>query len=329
MAPSGGAGVMGPPDFSGGSGGGNLNDIMGTIMHLRNQSKNQDMNRAKDMAMFQNDMSRRNQMLDQKEQDRRVQTSGSTTGYMNTAVRWPDEEGKDARRMTDYQAALIGQSKDKNAITAQNYAMRDQNQDADRSIRQQRADVYSNVHDLTDAERLDLTNRARAGDIQARGLLALDLEKQRQSGRETIQDMRNTSASDLQSTQGNQRLAQIAAQVAGNKEVAGINHAPQAPNATQQRTDYWNKAQGVANDPALGQFITVGPNGQFTIQPPADGFFGASGPNPDQQRQINERIYGSPTGLPSTTTTPPPGYQPPPLAGVPGSKYSGKVTVTK
>ena len=329
MAPSGG-GVMGPPDFSGG-GGGSTNDILGTIMDLRNKAKMQDDNRQRGMLTFQNDMQRRNQAMDQKEADRRAMFTP------NTAVRWPDEE-RNSNRLTDYQSGQLQNAAQRNQIQAQNYRMRDQNSDADREIRQQRADTYSNMHDLSDAERLDLTNKARAGDMQAKALLDQALENLRQTGRMAIANVNNEAAMSRLNVGGTQNLSEIAARVAGDRDVANIRaNQPYTPQET--RTNQWNQAQGVANDPAFSGVVSMQPGGMFQINPPGYG-----GVTDEQFRNANQRIYGSPNGnvpnrstdiaLPSSTPANAlPGYNPPHLQGtpsaVPGSKYSGSVTVNR
>lgn len=295
--PEGGGGnLLGPPDFSGG--GINAGDIIGQIMSAREDAKRLDENRQYRMMQFQNDMNRRNKMIDQKEADRRAMFP------QNTAVRWPDEE-RGSARMTDYQAAQVANDKAKLALQRELAGQKDQNVDADRAIRQQRADTYSTMHDLSDAEKLEIVNRARRGDIEARGMIEAGLLDKRNNAAMDRQNDQQMFQSGMAGVQGQQRLAEIAARVAGEKEVAGYKSGlPGNTNPNFERTGDWNNAQKIINSrPDLAPFVTLGAGGQFNITAPGTNFWGSStGPTKDQYDELNSLIYGKPKPLPNVPT---------------------------
>ncbi len=75
---------------------------------------------------------------------------------------------------------------------------------------------------------------------------------------------------------------------------------PRATNAgvlspTQQRQLQVTRANQLKNqDPALGQFITIGPNGIVTVAEPRRGLFGGqSGPTEEQRKRIMEVVFGT------------------------------------
>src|SRR5215203_5924691 len=158
-APSGGAAFSGPPDMNGGSGMGNPNDIVNTIHYLRNQSKDADHNRQKDLLNFQSDLERKNKYLDSKLQ---LGNSNQPTqgGPMNTILNYPDDDRRRSMQMTEYQRAMVDMNKQKLGVTDENadqkLLFQQHNADANRGIAQQRADAYTrgmSLHDMTDSEK--------------------------------------------------------------------------------------------------------------------------------------------------------------------------------
>lgn len=299
--PEGGGGnLLGPPDFSGGQM--NTGDIIGQIMSAREDAKRLDENRQYRLMNFQNDMNRRNKTMDEKHRmDLLRGSGGSSTGFMNTAVAFPDDDRRNSMRMTDYQRGMLENDKAKNAIAERTLSMRDQNQDADRMIRQQRADTYSNMHDLSDAEKLEIVNRARRGDIEARGMIEAGLLDKRNNAAMDRQNDQQMFQSGMAGVTGQQRLAEIAARVAGDKELAGYKSGLTTANPNFDKTSNWNKAQELINtNPELAPFITLGQGGQFTIAPPGGtNFWGSQvGPTQQQYDSIKNSIYGA-TPLPN------------------------------
>jgi len=338
--PQGGGGnLLGPPNFAGTAGdGGNIGDIMGTIMHLREQAKMADQRRAMEMMDYQNNMQNRNEAKKAAEIHRNLLTTGSTTGYMQEApVRWPDEEQK--YKITPYQQGMLDNSRAAIEQRAAAATGRDTNADEDRIIRQQRANVYDRTHDLSDAEKLDLTIKARSGDIQARGALAAELEKERQQGRTALADINNKTDKEIEQMREKAAGERNTATIAGRSRDTDVRVGAQSKTAllpSQERVKIGNAAREFKNSNSnLGQYVNFDSAGNPIIDPPGYG-----GPSEEDYRQIYNGIYGSRTTdiqlPPSNPTTPIPGYQggysptpvQPPLTSVPTPPKSRfKVTV--
>jgi len=314
-APSGGAAFSGPPDMNGGSGMGNPNDIVNTIHYLRNQSKDADHNRQKDLLNFQSDLERKNKYLDSKLQ---LGNSNQPTqgGPMNTILNYPDDDRRRSMQMTEYQRAMVDMNKQKLGVTDENadqkLLFQQHNADANRGIAQQRADAYTrgmSLHDMTDSEKQAVIAAARRGDIEAQGILATALEEQRQSGRETIAGMNNEGAMEriIKSNEGRANVA--GANNATDEKIAGINHDSSNKNSylpTQQRVAAANAARQIMNTrPELGKWITLDQAGNPTVQPAGAGtnwFTGSpTGPTKEQFDEINRIIYGA-SGPPQSPT---------------------------
>jgi hypothetical protein len=158
----------------------------------------------------------------------------------------------------------------------------------------------------TDEEKQKITGEQRMGEIEARGNIQRDIQGQRNEG----------------------NLAGIAARIQGQQDInAAKPNKAELPTQTKVRQN--NAARELANTrPDLAPFIQFDPNGNFTIQQPGSSFFtGPYGPNPKQQKELQDYIFGSggteePTPTPTpkpkakTSTTP---------AKTPSSKY--KVSV--
>lgn len=303
--PEGGGGnLLGPPDMNGG--GINVGDVISQIMQARETGKMNDENRQYRMLNFQNDMNKRNNAP--KPPSALESIAGGMSGKpMNTVVQYPDDDRRNSMRMTDYQRAMVENDKAKLAQSAQLAGLKDQNQDADRMIRQQRADTYSNMHDLSDAEKLEIINRARRGDIEARGMIEAGLLETR--GRQAMDRQNDQQMFDAGMAGVNQQnaLARIAAEVAGRNNNADYKSGlSDVANPNFDRTANWNKAQQIINTrPELAPFITLGEGGQFNIQAPGTNFWGsATGPTKDQYDELNRIIYGNPAPLPTPPKKP-------------------------
>lgn len=133
-------------------------------------------------------------------------------------------------------------------------------------------DTGADAGTLAREEELALTGKQRMEEIGARGKIQKELGIQR----------------------GEQGLANIAARTAGQKEIKSM--APEKPMLpTQERVQQNIRARQLINsNPELAEFVDVDPTtGSFTVKPPSEGYFGKSGPSPEQYQQIQDMIFGS------------------------------------
>lgn len=137
----------------------------------------------------------------------------------------------------------------------------------------------------TDEEKQKITGEQRMGEIEARGNIQKDIQGQRNEG----------------------NLAGIAARIQGQQDINAAKPVKgELPTQTKVRQN--NAARELANTrPDLAPFIQFDPNGNFTIQQPGSSFFtGPYGPNPKQQKELQDAIFGSATEEPTPTVTPTP-----------------------
>lgn len=112
-------------------------------------------------------------------------------------------------------------------------------------------------------------------------------------------DERGINASDLEAEKQPNRLAAIAARVAGAKDVKSTpsGNAPGGKTLlpTQVRVQQATAAKELYNsDPELRPFIKIGQGNDFEITPPSpSGFFSRGGPTPEQYQKIKDKIYGA------------------------------------
>jgi hypothetical protein len=281
----GGSKPMGMPDLS--AGGVNLDEISNIMNRMTpyiQRSKEEDRNFQEKMF----NMQRQAHLQDIAHQ--LTQQGQQQLQPMNQVV------GHDPNSMNDYQKAEINLKKQELSQKTGVAGSKDENADLDRAIRQQRANTYSSMHDMSDSEKLDVINRARSGDIQARGMIQRDLLDTRGTQATELQGIKQTGAEKIQGMQGEQGLANIAARIQGQQQLQdtkpGKDMLP-----TQVKVDQANKARQLINtNPDLAPFIQFDSSGNFTIQQPGKSFWGTStGPTSDQIKKIQDSIYTEPT----------------------------------
>lgn len=183
---------------------------------------------------------------------------------------------------------------------------------------------------MSDQDKISLQQQGRMEVVREQGQTAQDLEATRQGGREDLQDKRAWSVVNaIDPADGQQKSFRVNS-ITGEVQPMGIG-AVRTPGAsssggggalpTQQRVDYFNKAQELYNTrPDLRPFIQLGRPGSndFEVAKPNTPSqfmgmsFGKAGPTPEQAAEIQQYIYGgNRTNVPPPpgTTTPPGGRQ--------------------
>lgn len=121
-------------------------------------------------------------------------------------------------------------------------------------------------------------------------------------------DERGKQARETEGKKSEDRIAEIAKRIAGQKEVKGAPSATKPLLPNQVKTDQFNRAREFVNrNPELGKFVHIDPStGSFTIDERTEPKYWGSptGPTPEQQQQINDYIFGSNNNVPSNTPTP-------------------------
>lgn len=171
---------------------------------------------------------------------------------------------------------------------------------------------------LTDQDKADLNQEYAMERIDETGQNAMDLEGKRQTGRESLQQMKGWSVVNI--TDPNDPTKQIAVRInndtgdvsrvklegkdvgpaakPGSGGAFGAGGRPELPSQTRIRM--FNAAMHLYNTrPDLRPFITPGAPGanDFKVTPPHDSsIFGHSGPTNAQLAEINMAIYGNPEG---------------------------------
>lgn len=164
---------------------------------------------------------------------------------------------------------------------------------------------------MSDQDRLALTQQHAMERIQAQGDVASELEDQRQGNRVELAGVQGEQARRTRATP------------TGNQTAAGTR--PELP--TQTRVRQFIAAREVFNTrPDLRKFIKLGDpaSNDFQIVPPGRNLLGATGPTAEQYAELNQLIYGNPQGpqqFNQTNVPPPPapgrgrGAGPGPAAG--------------
>ena len=229
--------------------------------------------------------------LDEREKDRQLQREMMAARQPNQRAMVPDFETKILSKLRDKRKSDIGDRKIifSDMLTAKdraNLAMKQRELDiresqgqATTGIRQQqaetaqqRADTYGRVSalkDLPDSERLRLLQEGKVSLAEINAANALERTNVQQTGATSRTRMQQEGASQRQEVSGAQRLNQIGAQLAGQKEIAGarISAAKNKPLLpTQQRTNLSNQAQQLMNQrPDLAEFISIDEKGNVSI----------------------------------------------------------------
>lgn len=240
----------------------------------------------------------------------------------------PSMQGAQLERQTNINERQTAMQTIADELRAQADEHKKMNDERNAQIKQQRADVYEykaknpdmklvmtkggnvmamdprdgSLHDtgiptgsLSDADKLALTYESQSALQTQKGTQASDLEKQREADREKLAGVKGEQARKTQ---------------AEKPGVTGINK-PETP--TQTRVRQFNAARELYNTrPELRPFIRLGSPGSndFTITPPGKGFFGGpTGPNANQYKEMQDKIYGGTTMTPTpahggTTTAP-------------------------
>lgn len=187
--------------------------------------------------------------------------------------------------ITAYQNAQLGMDREELGLKREALHQKEGAQERTADIAASRAQTYASMHDMSDSEKLDVVNRARRGDIEARGMIQQALQDTR--GKQMLEQIgvRGDIQKELADTRGEQNLAGIAARVAGNKEVQsmklGADEKPMLP--TQERVDIGNRAREIVNTrPDLASFITMDNSGNPVVSPNA---------TPEIQSIIQSMLY--------------------------------------
>lgn len=181
---------------------------------------------------------------------------------------------------------------------------------------------------LTETDKINLQQENKLKDIKATGEQNRQTENVRQTGREGIAETRGWSIFNIpdSANPGQTKAVKINAITGEVQDVkqggtnvpgaakpssTGGTNKPEMP--TQTRVRQFNAARQLINSrPELAQFIKLGTPGanDFTVTPPSTSknyFTGkASGPTPQQFKEINDAIYGAVAPSHNTTNTAPP-----------------------
>lgn len=166
----------------------------------------------------------------------------------------------------------------------------------DSNIRQQIANLR-----IPEGQKLALLQKYGLEKISATTEGRNETENLRQTGRETLLDTRGNQNKVIQGVRGAQQLANIAATVAGQSNLADKNiaaradaaqlkaNAPMAPNLARVAEN--NAARELVNSrPELAQFVQIDPiNGNFVVVPSGDPVTDATIKNTiyDKMKNIN------------------------------------------
>lgn len=207
----------------------------------------------------------------------------------------------------------------------------------DQGIRQQRANIYDYKSKHPDKKFVAqkggnfFYEDPASGQMVDTGIPSgsvSDAERMKITGEQqtNLQRMKGEQGVNLQNIKGSQVLSNIAANVAGKKDVQQqkFNLTPEKEMLpTQTRVDQNLKARELINSkPELAQFVKIDPaNGSFEITPPGTSFFGSpTGPSKEQYDAIQSHIYGTGTPTVPKKSTKPEVKKT--TAEVPKSKYA-------
>lgn len=167
--PSGSSNPFSAPTIGGGGGGGGIDHIMNSVINFRNQQRQMDAD-AEENRYYRAKGDRlaevaRNAALNKQMMQSNTGPSGPNGMPLNVVL------AQDPDKITAYQKAQLALSREKNELGENKLNQAGQLGERKLDISQQRANTYGSMHNLSDREKLDIVNRARAGDIQARGQL--------------------------------------------------------------------------------------------------------------------------------------------------------------
>lgn len=188
-----------------------------------------------------------------------------------------------------------------NARINQNQQKIDQNQ--------QKIDHIMTREDLTDSEKLALTNKYKKEQIDARGEIDRELQSTRGSQRLEQIGAKGEVDKDIQELRGRQALEQVGARGEQARETKVVT--PGGSNLPhEQKINQQLKAnQAIREHPEWSQYISTDASGMVQILPPATGFF-SRGPNKETYDAIVNYLGGGATGAteetPTSTTAPKP-----------------------
>lgn len=195
--------------------------------------------------------------------------------------------------MDPYKSAQLGLKSRDLDIKSMNQQGRDANADADRDIRQQRANTYSGMHDLSDSDKLLQNAENVLKRIAAQGGNAINLQDMKGDQNANLLKTRGEQAVNLQDMKGDQADERIDRTGDQTRQTNAERPVKPESAANQRIQEYLNARKLANNNPELAKFINIGDNGAFDITPPSTGWLGGqSGPTNDQLQMINEAIYG-------------------------------------
>lgn len=200
---------------------------------------------------------------------------------------------------------------------------------------QQRIDHVNSRQDITDSEKLALTNKYKQEQMILKGQLDRDIQQLRGSQRMEQIDFQGDINKDLQELRGSQRMEQIGATgaeqretVAARGEEARKTKSTPSPTAgvtgsipTQRKVAEQLKAnQVIQNHPDWEKWISIDPNTGLVKVAPSGGW---RGPDEDTRKAILKELGSGGESTPNTTTT---GGKPTATAQPDSSKpqFSGK-----
>lgn len=170
---------------------------------------------------------------------------------------------------------------------------------------------------MTELDKMNLGQDNALERIGATGAEARKTENVKETNRESLQNIKGWTLGEIQdpddptkkiSVRMNADTGEIKRATLEGQQVRGAaklgtpkGSSGKDETPTQTRVRQFNAARQMFNTRAdLKKFIKLGNPGSndFTVTPPSDGFFGHSGPTPEQYKEIHDTIYGAATGTP-------------------------------
>lgn len=141
---------------------------------------------------------------------------------------------------------------------------------------------------MSKLDQMNLSHENTMGEIGARGAETRKTEGVKQEGRVDLEGIKQPNRENLR------------------RIPTGSNTGGKPESPSQTRVRQFNAARELYNtDASLRPFIKIGSPGgsDFTVTPPSSGFFGKSGPSPEQYKKIQDSIYGNSTPAPMSSHT--------------------------
>lgn len=167
---------------------------------------------------------------------------------------------------------------------------------------------------MSQLDKMNLGQEQALEKINTRGDTQTDLEKLKEKNRESLAEKKGWSTANIPDPEHpgqligvriNQDTGDVQPIKLGEQQIGQITgkgtgaSGPKPDTPTQTRVRQFNAARQIANTrPDLAPFIKFGPGvSDFSISQPGKSMFGgATGPNPNQAKELQSLIYGS-TGI--------------------------------